>query len=47
VHFVGPEEGRLACGATGFGRMTEPPELLGEIGRLLRHMPPKGVAAKG
>ena len=28
VRFVGPAEGRLACGATGRGRMAEPEEIL-------------------
>ena len=43
VHFVGPEEGRLACGTVGLGRMTEPAEILVEIARLLRRMPPKNT----
>ena len=28
VHLIGPNEGRLACGATGPGRMAEPREIL-------------------
>lgn len=28
VQFVGPAEGRLACGTTGPGRMAEPPDIL-------------------
>ena len=28
MHFVGPAEGRLACGTTGPGRMAEPEEIL-------------------
>jgi len=28
MHFVGPAEGRLACGTTGPGRMAEPDEIL-------------------
>ncbi len=31
VHFAGPAEGRMASGLTGFGRMLEPDELLGQI----------------
>jgi len=35
VHFVGPEEGRLACGTEGPGRMAEPEAILAAIARLL------------
>jgi len=35
VHFVGPEEGRLACGAEGPGRMAEPAAILAAVARLL------------
>ncbi len=31
VHFAGPEEGHMASGLTGKGRMVEPSELLGHI----------------
>jgi len=31
VRFVGPDEGRLACGTVGQGRMAEPPEILRQI----------------
>ena len=31
VRFVGPEEGRLACGTEGLGRMAEPETILAEI----------------
>ena len=31
---IGPEEGRLACGAEGIGRMSEPTEILKAIGKL-------------
>jgi phosphopantothenoylcysteine decarboxylase/phosphopantothenate--cysteine ligase len=31
VHFAGPEEGHMASGLTGRGRMVEPSELLGHI----------------
>jgi phosphopantothenoylcysteine decarboxylase/phosphopantothenate--cysteine ligase len=35
VHFVGPEEGRLASGDKGPGRMAEPPGILAAIAKLL------------
>ena len=35
VRFVGPEEGRLACGTEGLGRMAEPETILAEIVRAL------------
>lgn len=31
---IGPEEGRLACGAEGIGRMSEPTEILKAIGKI-------------
>ncbi len=31
MHLVGPEEGWLSCGQTGFGRMSEPGEILKKI----------------
>ena len=34
-HFVGPEEGYLACGSAGLGRMAEPETILAEIQRWL------------
>lgn len=44
VHFVGPEGGRLACGDTGVGRMSEPEDVVREALRLLRPEEPlKGV----
>ena len=36
VHLVGPEEGRLACGATGQGRMAEPETILAAILEILQ-----------
>ena len=36
VHFVGPEEGRLASGDTGPGRMSEPENIAGEVEKLLK-----------
>jgi phosphopantothenoylcysteine decarboxylase/phosphopantothenate--cysteine ligase len=35
VRFVGPEEGRLACGMSGKGRMAEPEAILAEILKLM------------
>jgi phosphopantothenoylcysteine synthetase/decarboxylase len=35
VSFVGPNEGRLACGTVGPGRMSEPEEIFAEVVRLL------------
>jgi len=35
VHLVGPEEGRLACGTTGPGRMSESDDILAEIVAIL------------
>ena len=33
--FIGPEEGKLACGEEGLGRMSEPDEIVGELVSLL------------
>ncbi len=35
VCFVGPEEGAMACNEWGVGRLTEPSDILGAIGRIL------------
>lgn len=35
IHFVGPNEGDMACGEFGFGRMAEPEEIFSAIGELL------------
>jgi phosphopantothenoylcysteine decarboxylase/phosphopantothenate--cysteine ligase len=35
VDFVGPNEGRLASGRTGFGRLAETPEIVGALRTLL------------
>jgi phosphopantothenoylcysteine decarboxylase/phosphopantothenate--cysteine ligase len=35
THFVGPDEGEMACGEYGPGRMAEPAAILEAIGRLL------------
>ena len=44
-HFVGPESGRLACGETGIGRMSEPETILERIGELLAGQRPKAPAS--
>jgi phosphopantothenoylcysteine decarboxylase/phosphopantothenate--cysteine ligase len=33
-HFIGPAEGRLACGAEGIGRMSEPQDILEAIEKI-------------
>lgn len=35
VRMIGPEAGRLACGAEGTGRMTEPADILAALDQLL------------
>jgi len=35
IHFVGPDEGEMACGEYGLGRMAEPPAILAAIAELL------------
>ena len=35
IHFVGPDEGEMACGEYGPGRMTEPAAIVDAIARLL------------
>ena len=36
VRFVGPDSGRLACGDSGAGRMSEPEEIVEAIGEILK-----------
>ncbi|MCO7127984.1 bifunctional phosphopantothenoylcysteine decarboxylase/phosphopantothenate--cysteine ligase CoaBC [Sporolactobacillus shoreicorticis] len=36
-HLIGPEKGRLACGWTGSGRMTEPEDIVREVGDHFAH----------
>ena len=43
VHTVGPAEGRLACGTTGPGRMSEPEDILAAASELLLAKAPKSV----
>jgi len=45
IHFVGPTEGRLACGTAGPGRMAEPDEILAAAAKLLLKGPPKKTKA--
>ncbi len=40
-HVVGPAEGRLACGATGPGRMSEPADILAAATAILLKKPPR------
>jgi len=40
-HFVGPEEGRLACGTTGPGRMSQPADILAAAKAILLKKPPR------
>ena len=35
VRFVGPEEGRLACGTSGKGRMAEPDDIFSELVKIM------------
>ena len=34
AELIGPEKGRLACGAEGMGRMSEPADILAAIDRI-------------
>jgi phosphopantothenoylcysteine decarboxylase len=43
AQFVGPDTGRLACGTTGPGRMSEPAEILARISEIILAKPPKRV----
>ncbi len=45
IHLIGPNEGNLACGAVGPGRMSEPDEILAEASRLLLADAPKNSGA--
>lgn len=42
VHIVGPNEGEMACGEFGAGRMAEPDEIMAAIAALLSEGPLKG-----
>lgn len=39
--FVGPEEGLLACGTTGVGRMAEPETIIDAVATMLKQRPPR------
>lgn len=41
THILGPDEGRLACGTTGPGRMVEPAQILAAAKEILLKNPPK------
>lgn len=41
VQMVGPDEGRLACGTVGPGRMAEPADILKAIQAIILKKPPK------
>jgi len=43
VRFIGPNDGHLACGTTGPGRMSEPNEIFAAIVSLLDQTPPKSA----
>lgn len=45
AHMLGPNEGDMACGEFGPGRMSEPQEILGAIQALLKDGPLKGKKA--
>ncbi len=41
IEIVGPEEGYLACGTVGMGRMADPANILSAIKAILTKQPPK------
>lgn len=45
VHFVGPDEGAMACGEFGVGRMAEPHEILTAVERILGGSADAGLLA--
>lgn len=45
VHLVGPDEGAMACGEFGLGRLAEPPDILRAIKGLLADGPLRGRRA--
>ncbi len=44
--FIGPEEGRLACGTIGRGRMAEPETIIEAVECTLRQRPPRNAAKR-
>ena len=47
VHFVGPDEGAMACNEFGPGRLAEPPAILAAIEALLTSAPPAAALLAG
>ncbi|MCQ8240792.1 bifunctional phosphopantothenoylcysteine decarboxylase/phosphopantothenate--cysteine ligase CoaBC [Rhizosaccharibacter radicis] len=47
VHVVGPTEGAMACNEFGFGRLSEPPEIVRAIEAVLADRPGMAVAGDG
>jgi phosphopantothenoylcysteine decarboxylase / phosphopantothenate---cysteine ligase len=45
IHFVGPNEGEMACGEFGAGRMAEPAEILAAIRAILKPVNLAGIRA--
>lgn len=41
THVIGPETGRMACGHTGPGRMSEPADIFDRVADLLKRNPPR------
>lgn len=41
--FIGPEEGRLACGTEGIGRMSEPQQIIEAIEKIASNIRKRGV----
>lgn len=46
LHFVGPEEGDMACGEFGLGRMSEPSEIASRAANLLQAAPSRPLNGK-
>ena len=46
LHFVGPEEGDMACGEFGLGRMSEPSEIASRAANLLQDAPSRPLNGK-
>ena len=46
VHVIGPETGRVACGQTGPGRMSEPADIFDRVSDLLKRNPPRSAGQK-
>jgi phosphopantothenoylcysteine decarboxylase/phosphopantothenate--cysteine ligase len=46
IHMVGPEEGELACGVSGVGRMAEPEAIVQYVATVLQHTHPEPLAGQ-